>query len=219
MGSVRLLVAAPHPLLREGVRMSLEGSGIEFCAEARDLRTAVGGAAVASPDVCLVDADLPGGGLATVQAILSARPLTAVIVIADRSSEADLLASVRAGAIGYLDKDIDTASLPFAIRAALAGEAVVPRRLVGQLISEVRAVSSGAIVGVQLPSLTRREREVLGLLSSGMSTVGIADRLFVSPGTVRSHVMSLMHKLHVGSRDALVQCSAAPIPRPRAVAH
>jgi DNA-binding NarL/FixJ family response regulator len=129
-----------------------------------------------------------------------------VVVLADRYSDNDLLDAVRAGAMGYLDKDIQPDCLPGVIRAALAGEAVIPRRLVGRLITEVRARSATpnhVDDGCRI-LLSRREVEVLDLMRAGCTTAQIAGRLFVSPGTVRSHVKSMVRKLHVSDRAALM---------------
>lgn len=206
MGVVRVLVVAPHPLLREGIRLSLLGTGWDATAEAADLQSAMTAVQASRPDACLVDADLPGGGLTAVREIVRVHPLAAVVVLADRYSDADLLDAVRAGALGYLDKDIRSDSLPGAIRAALAGEAVIPRRLVGRLMTEVRARAAApnrGDDGCQI-LLSRREVEVLELMREGLTTSRIAERLFVSPVTVRSHVMSVVRKLHVSDRAALM---------------
>jgi DNA-binding NarL/FixJ family response regulator len=220
VGDVRVLVVAPHPLLREGIRLSLLGTGWDVSAEAADLQSAMTAVQASRPDACLVDADLPGGGLAAVREIVRVYPGAAVVVLADRYSDADLLDAVRAGAMGYLDKDIRSDSLPGVIRAALAGEAVIPRRLVGRLMTEVRAraaAPNGGDDGCQI-LLTRREVEVLELMREGLTTSRIAERMFVSPVTVRSHVMSMVRKLHVSDRAALMLRPNDPSGQPRAAA-
>lgn len=222
MGVVRVLVVAPHPLLREGIRVSLAGTGWDVSAEAADLRSAVMAVQTLHPDACLVDADLPGGGLTAVREIVRAHPQAAVVVLANRYSDADLLDAVRAGAMGYLDKDIQSDCLPGVLRAALAGEAVIPRRLVGRLLTEVRASAATPSRGDEgsLILLSRREVEVLDLMRAGLTTSRIAERLFISPGTVRSHVMSMVRKLHVSDRAALMQRTDDDPPwRPRTAAH
>ena len=213
MGDVRVLVVSPYPLLSEGVRQALVGTEISVQGEAHDAVSAVASAQVTRPAVVLVDGDLGGGGVAVITEVLRVQPQSVVLVLADRSSDTDVVDAIRAGAIGYLDKDVDAGCLPAVIRAAVAGEAVVPRRLVGRLLSEVR---SRTVIGAgwsPVP-LTRREFEVLDLMRSGLTTSGIAEQLFVSPGTVRSHVMSMMRKLHVGDRDSLVRCAGDPSWRP-----
>ena len=215
MGVVRVLVVVPHPLLREGIRVSLADTGWDLSGAAADLPSAMTAVRDAPPDACLVDADLPGGGLAAVRAIVRARPQAAVVVLADRYSDADLVAAVRAGAMGYLDKDIRSDSLPGVVRAVLAGEAVIPRRLVGRLMTEVRVGAEAPVSESGPARLTRREAEVLQFMRAGMPTAQIADRLFVSPGTVRSHVMSMVRKLQVSDRAALMLRPDDPSEPPR----
>ena len=219
MGVVRVLVVAPHALLREGIRLSLAGTGWDVSAEAADLQSAMTAVRAARPDACQGDADLPGGGLTAVREIVRAHPQAAVVVLADRYSDADLLDAVRAGAMGYLDKDIRSDRLPGVIRAALAGEAVIPRRLVGRLMTEVRVGAETPVWEAGPARLTRREAEGLDLMRAGMPTARIAEHLVVSPGTVRSHVMSMVRKLHVSDRAALMLRPDDPSGRPRTVAH
>jgi DNA-binding NarL/FixJ family response regulator len=215
VGVVRVLVVVPHPLLREGIRVSLADTGWDVSGAAADLRSAVAAVREAPPDACLVDADLPGGGLTAVSAIARAQPRAAVVVLADRYSDAGLVDAVRAGAMGYLDKDIRSDSLPSVIRAALAGEAVIPRRLVARLMTEVRAGAEAPVWESGPARLTRRESEVLEYMRTGMPTAQIAERLFVSPGTVRSHVMSMVRKLQVSDRAALMLRPDDPSEPPR----
>ena len=205
MAGERLLVAVPHPLLREGIRCALRGGGVEVVGEAPDAARAAASAGALRPDACLIDLDLPGGGIPAVRGILRQTPGATVVMLADSYGQPDVVAAFRAGVAGFLDKDIEGASLATAIRAAIAGEALVPRRLVSILVREVCeqvAVSTGTT------DLTRRESEVLELMREGLSTTGIAERLFVSPGTVRSHVMALMHKFEVGDRESLLRRAA-----------
>ena len=202
MAGERLLVAVPHPLLREGIRCAISGSDIEIVAEAAEAPCASAAAGELQPDACLIDLDLPGGGIPAVRGILRVAPVATVVVLADKYDQPDVVAAFRAGAAGFLDKDIEGASLATAIRAAIGGEALVPRRLVSIL---VREVCEQASVSTRAADLTRREFEVLELMQQGLTTTGIAERLFVSPGTVRSHVMSLMHKFEVGDRESLLR--------------
>ena len=206
----RVLVAVPHPLLREGIRMSLAAGGLSVVGDASDRSSAGALAASRRMDAALVDVDLCDGGICCAREILRAQPAVAVIMLADRYGKTDLLEAVRAGASGFVEKDIDFSSLPQAVRAAVGGEAVIPRHLVAQLVHEVRQPAPDRHSGWSPVELTRREFEVLDLMREGMSTSGIAERLFVSPGTVRSHVMSMMRKLHVGDRDSLVRCAGDP---------
>jgi DNA-binding NarL/FixJ family response regulator len=134
-------------------------------------------------------------------------PETTVVMFTASRTDADLFDSLRAGADGYLLKDIDPSRLGVTLRAALRGEAALPRRLVSRLIEEFRArggrrlrLASGAHV-----ELTGRELEVLGLMREGLTTAAMAARLFIAEATVRSHIAAIVHKLSVDDREGAVR--------------
>jgi len=218
---VRLLVASSHPVLREGLRAALIDGPFRVECEAADRDTAVSLAVTAEPDVCLVDEGLAGGCAPAVRDIVRSVPACAVIVLANDCAARGLLDAVRSGAHGYLSKDVDAAGVRNALQAVLAGEAAIPRRLVSGLLAEVRETGAtpSAAGATGVGGLTRREHEVLDLMRSGLSTGRIAEELYVSPGTVRSHVMSLMRKLHAPDRAALLGGKARARPRARALVH
>jgi DNA-binding CsgD family transcriptional regulator/8-oxo-dGTP pyrophosphatase MutT (NUDIX family) len=173
-----------------------------FCVERHQNSAFMGGAVV-----------FPGGKVDPSDHAEVWRDRSTPLADADRGSHLDVLDSVRAGAVGYLDKDVGSACLPRALRAALAGEPLIPRRLVQDLVREIRLRPARQTVADWAPvSLTRREFDVLDLMRAGLSTAAIAERLFVSPGTVRSHVMSMKRKLHAEDRAALVRCGGGGIP-------
>jgi DNA-binding NarL/FixJ family response regulator len=149
--------------------------------------------------------DLPGGGLAAVEGIFEASPSSTVIVMAGDGNADDLLASVRAGAVGYLTANTTSAALRRVLRAVLADEAAIPRELVRDLILELRSstVAEGRV--------TARESQILSMLRRGQSTADIAERLQISAVTVRRHISGLVHKLEVEDRAALT--SAKPTAR------
>jgi DNA-binding NarL/FixJ family response regulator len=191
-----VLIATPYPLLSHGIRLALRASNIPVSLDAASRDAAVRAAAAGRPAACLVDTELPGGGLAAVRDIGRVSPNSAVIVLADDYSDADVVAAVRAGAVGFVDKAIDAGSLAPAIRAGMAGEAVVPRRLVGHLMTALRTGGAEA-QAIGSNALTRRELEVLQLMRSGLSTSAIAARLVVAPVTVRTHVCAIRRKLQL----------------------
>jgi DNA-binding NarL/FixJ family response regulator len=120
----------------------------------------------------------------------------------------DLFAALRAGATGYLLKDVDPACLPEELRSALAGEAVIPRGLVTRLVAEFRDRSPRRrriVARPAEPALTSREWEILDLLRGGATTARIAEELTISPATVRSHVAGIMRKLRVPDRESAVR--------------
>ena len=193
----RILIA-DHSLVRLGIRMAVEEDVLEVCAEAADAESAIAEAIRARPDVCLVGWDLPGGAINAIRGIFDAVPETAVVVLASTNDVEDLLASLRAGAIGYVPADVSFEGLRRAVRAVLAQEAAIPRSMVREVILELRARS------LRSQRVTSREAQVLGMVRRGQSTAEIARRLQISPVTVRRHISDLIHKLGVEGRSALI---------------
>jgi DNA-binding NarL/FixJ family response regulator len=204
--SPRVLIADDQPAFRRSVRAVLEGDGFDVCAEAVDATGAVAAARHERPDVCLLAVLQPGDGLRAAAAITAALPDTAVVMLTASNDPDHFLDSVRAGAAGYLFKDMDPKRLPPALRAVLAGEAAIAPPLVSWLVGEVRSQRLGRVlIGRDGPvELSWREWEVLDLLRSGMSTDEVANRLSLSAVTVRRHACSVVNKLGVGSRDEAV---------------
>jgi DNA-binding NarL/FixJ family response regulator len=206
--TIRVLLADDHAPTRAGVRQVLENDGFAVCAEVASGPAAVEAALVEAPDVCLLDIRMPGGGIAAASEIARALPDTAIVMLTVSRDDADLFDALRAGACGYLLKDVDRADLPAALRGALAGEAPLPANLVARLIEEFRERGRRKRLllkknpGVQLRN---REWEVLELLREGLSTAEIAQRLFIAEVTVRTHVSSILKKLRVPDREAAVQ--------------
>jgi DNA-binding NarL/FixJ family response regulator len=204
--SPRVLIADDQPTFRRSVRAVLEGDGFDVCAEAADAGEAIEAARRERPDICLLAALRPGGGLRAAKAITDALPDTAVVMLTASTDPDHFLDAVRAGATGYLLKDMSPERLPPALRAIVAGEAAISPRLVSWLVGEVRSHRLGRVlIGRDGPvELSWREWEVLDLLRDGMDTKEIADRLSLSPITVRRHAASMMRKLGVSSREEAV---------------
>lgn len=196
MSTVRVLIAH-HGLMRASVRMAL-GEGTEVCGEAGDSGQAIFEAQRLQPDVCIVGWDVPGGGIAAIHGILSVAPDTSVVVLSDHRDVEDLLAAVRAGAVGYLPGSLDEEQLRRVVRGVAAQEAAVPRAMVRELILELRSATS-------MGGVTEREAQVLGMLRRGHTTAQIARRLEISPITVRRYISDLMRKLGVDSREDLLR--------------
>jgi DNA-binding NarL/FixJ family response regulator len=205
---LRIVVADDHPPTRVGVRTVLEADGFEVCAEADDAPSAVEAVLRERPDVCLLDVDMPGSGIAAAAEITSKRPETAVVMLSVSANEDDLFDALRAGAAGYLLKETNPARLPHALRGVMEGEAALSRTLVARVIDEFRERGQRKRVPLahrRAVDLTSREWEVLELLRHGLSTAEIAQRLFITPVTVRTHVASLLRKLDVPDREAAVR--------------
>jgi DNA-binding NarL/FixJ family response regulator len=204
----RVLVADDHVPTRAGVRVALEAGGFVVCAEAADAAGAVAAAVREKPDVCLLDIHMPGSGIAAAEEISARCPATAVVMLTVSRNDADLFDALRAGAVGYLLKDIEPERLPAELEAVLEGQAAMPRELVARLVDEFRERGRRRRLlglGGRRVELTSREWEVLELLQQGLGTAEIADRLFVSRVTVRRHVASILKKLQVPDRAAALR--------------
>jgi DNA-binding NarL/FixJ family response regulator len=205
---ISVLIADHDAASRSGVRLALEGQGFEVCGEAGTARRAAEVAERARPMVCLIEADLPGGGVAAAEQVLASAPATAVIMLSAAVDDERLLSAVRAGARGYLMKDMDPSRLPNALRGVLEGEAALPRALMGRVLDELRTAEHGLHVG-QLSrlgvKLTRREREVLEHLDRGLSTAEIGEVLSIAAVTVRRHISEILRKLSAEDRQAALR--------------
>ncbi len=203
---VRVVIADDHAPTRAGVRVSLEADGFEVVAEGATARRGLELALEHRPDVCLFDVHMPGGGIAAAEQVGRALPGTAVVMLTYSRDDEDLFAALRAGAQGFLVKDMDPDRLGAALRGVLAGEAALPRNLVSKVLTEMRARPTDRLRPGKRPRarLTSREQEIMELLRDGLSTEQVAARLFVSAGTVRVHVSNVVKKLKVSDRDAAV---------------
>ena len=205
---VKVVIADDHAPTRSGVRTALEHGGFEIVGEARDATAVVEIARRERPDVCLLDIHMPGSGIAAATRITDELPDTAVVMLTVSRNDDDLFDALRAGASGYLLKDTDPGRLPHALRGVLSGEAALPRTLVARLIDEFRdrgRYKRVPMLGARGAMLTSREWEVLELLREGLSTKEIAERLFLSPATIRSHVAAILRKLRVPDRAAAIR--------------
>lgn len=207
-GSLSVLLADDHPAVRAGVRAALEAGGLTVCAEVGNAEDAVEAAVEHRPDVCLLDVRMPGGGIWAAKEISEQVDETIVVMLTVSSAQEELFEALRAGASGYLLKDMDPKRLPHLLQAAVVGEAPLPPTLVARLVDEFR--KRGRRRFLALPQrrsveLTSREYEVLELLRKGLSTADIADRLFISRITVKRHISSVMQKLNVQTRADAVR--------------
>jgi DNA-binding NarL/FixJ family response regulator len=200
----RVVLADGQPATRAGLRLALTRAGFEVVAEAEEREAAVEAALAVRPDVALVAADLPGGGIAAVRAIAERLPSVRVVVISARPSGEEVVSAVLAGASGYLAASMSLARLPDALRGVLAGEVALPRAHTRQLLEALRFRHAGraSIAERSAASLTEREWDVIQLLGEDASTAVMAQRLGISEVTVRRHVSSLLAKLDVRDRAA-----------------
>lgn len=207
--TVRVLIADDHAPTRDDVRRALTDGGLIVCAEAADAARAVQLALETKPDICLLDVRMPGGGGVPAAWEIAARlPTTKVVMLTVSEEDADLFRALRAGAVSYLVKDINMATLPDALLAVAAGKAAIPPRLVARMVMQFhsndprfRRTEVGAELG---PRLTSREWDVLAGLAEGLSTRDIARRLQLKPSGVRAHISAVVQKLGVKDRQEAV---------------
>ncbi len=214
--TIRVVLADDQALLRKGFRMILEAEdGLEIVGEAADGADAVRLVELYRPDVVLMDVRMPDlDGIAATRAITAsdAGGETRVLMLTTFDLDEYAFNALRAGASGFLLKDVPPAELVAAIRTVARGDAVVSPRITRRLLEEYAhtlpdlsapagagADGAGADANPALASLTEREREVLLAVADGLSNAEIAERLYVSEATVKSHVGRLLAKL--GLRD------------------
>ncbi len=190
------------------MKAALERAGFQVVAEESDAFGAVTAAEREEPDVVLLDIHMPGNGISAAADITHALPDVAVVMLTVSRDDNDLFDALRAGALGYLLKDTDPDRLPYALRGVLAGEAALPRALVARVVDEFRErgrrrrLPLAKQKGVEL---TSREWEVLELMREDLTTAEIAERLFISQVTVRSHIAAVLRKLRVPDRKAALK--------------
>jgi len=201
-----VVLADSEVATREGSRIALEAAGIAIAAEVESADEVV--EAAAGADVCLISADLAGGGLRAAAAIAAERPGTSVILLTRAADDDELVEALRVGATGYIVADIAPAGLAEAVKAVVRGEVAIPRTLVGVLADRLRErVGRRHLALRDRPGveLTTREWEVLDLMCEGLSTREMAGRLLISEITVRRHISAVLKKLRVASRAAAVK--------------
>jgi DNA-binding NarL/FixJ family response regulator len=209
--SISVLLADDQPLLRRGFRMILEAEGdLIVAAEAADGGEAVDLARRHAPDVVLMDIRMPGiDGIEATQRIVAADTHVRVLVLTTFDLDEYAFGALRAGASGFLLKDVRPADLVAAIRTVAAGDAVVSPRVTRRLLEEYTRVLPLSASQMQerypqLSALTEREREVLTAVARGLSNAEIAASLFVSEATVKSHVGRILAKLGLRDRVQVV---------------
>jgi DNA-binding NarL/FixJ family response regulator len=201
---IRVLVADDHVLFRRGLEMVLAAEDdIDIVGEAGDGAEAYARAVDLLPDVVLMDVRMPRrSGIEACSDIKEAVPSTRIVMLTISDEESDLFEAVRAGANGYLLKDVPGEEIAEGIRAVMGGQSLISPSMAGALLTEFAELSkrSAEAVRVPVPRLTERELEVLRLVARGMANKDIATQLFISENTVKNHVRNILEKLQLHSR-------------------
>jgi NarL family two-component system response regulator LiaR len=193
---ITVLIADDHPVVRQGLRTFLEvQEDLELAGEAADGAEAVELARHSLPDVVLMDLVMPGvDGIEATRQIRDVSPSTKVIVLTSFDDDERVFPAIKAGAAGYLMKDVPPAELAEAVRKVHRGEALVAPSVAAKLMQEVAGRRPAGA------DLTERELDVLRLVARGLSNKVIAQELVVSEKTVKTHVSNILAKLHLADR-------------------
>jgi two-component system NarL family response regulator len=202
--AVRVLLVDDHALFRRGLRATLElEPDMVVVGESGDGAEAASQAAETLPDVVLMDVRMPRrGGIEACGAIKAAVPSARIVMLTMSEDEGDLYQAIKAGASGYLLKDLPIDELASSIRAVQTGQSLISPALASKLLTEFAAMAKRGDNGqsVPAPKLTAREMEVLRLVARGMNNRGISRELFISENTVKNHVRNILEKLQLHSR-------------------
>jgi DNA-binding NarL/FixJ family response regulator len=195
---LRVVIADDHALYRHGLAKLLMASGIEVAAEAEDGWSALRAVASKSPDVVIVDLEMPGlSGREVTRRLTACRPPHRVMILSVSIDPADVSGALRAGANGYFLKDGPIEEVVAGIHALAAGEALFSPRIGSMLLRRIRETS---VASAEPVHLSERELEVLKLVVEGRSNEKIGKQLRIDPGTARSHVSRIFAKLGVENR-------------------
>jgi DNA-binding NarL/FixJ family response regulator len=202
--TLKVLIVDDHALFRRGLQMVLkQEDDIEVVGEAGDGHEAVEKATELMPDVVLMDVRMPRrSGIEATEQIKDLLPHVKILMLTISDEEADLYDAIKAGASGYLLKEISIDEVADAIRSVWAGQSRISPSMASKLLTEFAAISKRAEERQQLPAprLTEREMEVLKLVAQGMNNRDIAKELFISENTVKNHIRNILEKLHLHSR-------------------
>jgi DNA-binding NarL/FixJ family response regulator len=201
---IRVLVVDDHALFRRGLEMVLaQESDIEVVGEAGDGAEAVTRATETLPDIVLMDVRMPRrSGIEACTAIKDAVPSAKIVMLTISDEEADLYEAIKAGASGYLLKEISIDEVATAIRAVAGGQSLISPSMAGKLLTEFATMikRDGERQQVPAPRLTEREMDVLKLVARGLNNRDIAAQLFISDNTVKNHIRNMLEKLQLHSR-------------------
>lgn len=207
MSRIRVLIVDDHTIVREGVRLLLDGAAdIEVVGEAAEGEAALDQVRVLRPDVVLMDITMPGmSGLEATRLIKKQWPEVQVLALTMHESEEYFFQILHAGASGYVLKGASSAELLSAIRAAARGDVFLHPSLARKLVGDyLRRVGAGEERS-SYDGLTPREKEVLTLIAEGHTNREIAERLVISPSTVQTHRGRIMEKLSLQNRTELIK--------------
>ncbi len=203
--SARVVVVDDHDMFRAGVRSEI-GSAVEIVGEGNDVDSAVKAIVAGEPDVVLLDVHLPGGGgTEVIKQVHQRHPEVKFLALSVSDAAEDVIGVIRAGARGYVTKNITGTELVDSIKRVADGDAVFSPRLAGFVLDAFSGAIDIATVDEDLDRLSQREREVLRLIARGYAYKEVARELFISVKTVETHVSSVLRKLQLSNRHELTR--------------
>ena len=200
--AIRVLIADDHALFRRAIHTVLDDEDdIDVVAEAGDGDEAVALAIEHAPDVILLDVNMPKlGGIDAARAVKEQLPAAQVVMFTVSDEESDLFEAIKAGASGYLLKEVDPTEVAEAVRQIHAGHSLLSPAVASKLVSEFATMAKRTDDRAMRPKLTGREVEVLGLAADGLTNRQIGRKLHISENTVKNHMRNILEKLHLHSR-------------------
>ncbi|WP_018702179.1 response regulator [Anaeromusa acidaminophila] len=210
--TIRVVIADDHALLRQGIRNVLElEPELKVLGEAADGEEAVRLVQEVNPDVLLLDVNMPkGNGLEVTRRLKEAGSPVKIVVLTIHDDQNYVVELVKAGAAGYLLKDVEPSMLIQALKVVAAGETFIYPTLAGKLLGEINRQEERLLETTRIyerrkeERLTYRELDVLELICQGMSNNEVAQKLFLSEKTVKNHLTNIFRKLHVSDRTQAV---------------
>jgi len=202
MPAIRVMLVDDHELVRLGLKAVLQAEqDVQVAAEASNAEAAIRDAIVLKPDVVVMDIRMPGmDGIEACRILRSKLPETRVLMLTSHADEEAVLASIMAGAAGYLLKNTGRAGLVSAIRSAAAGQSLLDPAVTGKVLKRLKDLSDSH-QDKEVALLSQREKEVLPFIARGMTNKQIATELVISELTVRNHISRILEKLGLSSRS------------------
>lgn len=202
---MRILLADDHALFRDGVASLLVAWGHEVVGQAADGASAIALTGELRPDLVLMDVAMPGDGIEATRRIADEEPGVAIVMLTASEAVDDLFAAIKAGARGYLLKNLESSELRAMLAAVERGEAAITPAIAARILAELSKVPAAGAAGDRDPdALTDRELDVLRLVVAGMRNKEIAAGLGISENTVKFHLRNILDKLHAQSRAEAV---------------
>ncbi len=202
MERLRILVVDDHDLFRKGIARLIDSQpDLEVVGEAQDGTDAFEKALALAPDVVLMDIEMPGwDGKEATRRIKAEKPGVQVVMLTVSDDEESLFAAVRAGASGYLLKNVKPEELFRRLRGVVHGEAAISPLLAAKILREFARLDQGAPMPQSIDGLSARETEVLGLVAKGLTNREIGEQLHIAENTVKNHLRNILDKLHLNNR-------------------